>query len=592
MKKTLKIFSIATITVMALTMNSCTDFLTIYPTDKVVLEDFWKDKADVDGMVANSYKNLVSDAFVKRVFVYGELRSDDVIETTNIGTELKYINNANLLATNSYCDWSIYYKIINNCNIVLHFAPQVLEEDPDFTQGDLDVVRGEMLAMRALCHFYLVRTFRDIPLLKEAKIDDSQELHIKQSTPIEALDFILEDLKEAESLVLPSGSYIKDTYNKGRFTADAVRAIRADVLLWKAAFTQFQSKSDGSDCYDFYTECIDYCERIIADRNQYLIDWNKKNNVSAENDPVGKDASDALVASYPLERHPINMNTAQYHDETYVKIFTDKNNRKESILELQLDENNNHNYAICAFYGYEQGQTSMPFYASSYLGKKGSDENCLYKGTTDLRRASFTNQHGPEEDVFPIAKYTTRNTRVGTASADGNAEYYNTNTDGSGRYYWQNVILYRITDVMLMEAEARAFRADSIKNDLPEAFKLVKAVYYRSNKAGKGVLRNDSISYSGASSMQELVLKERQRELCFEGKRWFDLVRMALRDGTTTNMLNIMVPHKYESNQSAIKSKMASIDALFFPIAESVLKTDTMLVQNPVYEKIDVISKN
>jgi hypothetical protein len=595
MKKTFKIFSIATATVMALAMYSCTDFLTIYPTDKVVLEDFWKDKADVDGMVANSYKNLVSDDFVKRVFVYGELRSDDVVETTNIGTELKYINNANLLATNGYCNWSIYYKIINNCNIVLHFAPQVLEEDPDFTQGDLDVVRGEMLAMRALCHFYLVRTFRDVPLLKEAKIDDSQDLNIKQSTPIEALDFILQDLKEAENLVLPSGAYNKETYNKGRFTADAVRAIRADVLLWKAAFTQFQNKSNGAECYDFYTECIDYCERIIADRKQYLVDWKKKNNAGTEDDPIGKDPADALVASYPLETHPINMNTASSHDETYVKIFTDKNNRKESILELQLDENNNHNYAICAFYGYEQGQTSMPFMASSYLGKKGADENCLYKGTTDIRRASFTDQHGPEEDVFPIAKYTTRLTRTGTASADGQAEYYNTNTDDSRRrYYWQNVILYRITDVMLMEAEARALRADSIKNDLPEGFKLVKAVYYRSNKAGKGVARNDSISYSAnnASSLQELVLKERQRELCFEGKRWFDLVRMALRDGTTTNMLNIMVPHKYESNQSAIKSKMASIDALFFPIAESVLKTDTALVQNPVYEKIDVISKN
>ena len=89
-----------------------------------------------------------------------------------------------------------------------------------------------------------------------------------------------------------------------------------------------------------------------------------------------------------------------------------------------------------------------------------------------------------------------------------------------------------------------------------------------------------------------MVIKERQRELCFEGKRWFDLVRMALRDGSTNNMLNIMVPHKYESNQSAIKSKMASIDALFFPIAESVIKTDTMLVQNPVWNKKDVISKN
>ena len=588
MKKTFKIFSIATFTAMTLTMTGCTDFLTIYPTDKVVLEDFWKNKADVNGMVANSYKNLVSDAFVKRVYVYGELRSDDVIETTHIGTELKYINNANLLATNRYCDWSIYYKIINNCNIVLHFAPQVMDEDPDFTQGDLDVVRGEMLAMRALCHFYLVRAFRDIPLLKEAKIDDSQDLNIKQSTPLEAIDFILADLKEAESLVLPSGSYNNELYNKGRFTADAVRAIRADVLLWKAAFTQFQSKSDGADCYDFYTECIDYCERIIADRKQYLIDWKKKNNVGMEEEQEG---SNALVASYPLETHPVNKNTASSHDETYVKFFTDKNNRKESILELQLDEDNNHNYAICAFYGYEQGQTSMPFTASSYLGKKGSDENSLYEGKTDLRRASYTDQHGPEEDVFPIAKYTTRSTRVApNSSSEGQAEYYNTNSDDDGRYYWQNVILYRITDVMLMEAEARAFRADSVKNDLPEAFKLVKAVYYRSNPWG--VSPKDSIKYSGTADLRDMVIKERQRELCFEGKRWFDLVRMALRDGSTNNMLNIMVPHKYESNQSAIKSKMASIDALFFPIAESVIKTDTMLVQNPVWNKKDVISKN
>jgi len=592
MKKTFKIFAVASVAALTLTLAGCQDFLTIYPTDKVVLEDFWKNKADVNGMVANSYKNLVSDAFVKRVFVYGELRSDDVVETTHISTELKYINNANLLATNGYCDWSIYYKIINNCNIVLHFAPQVLEEDPDFTQGDLDVVRGEMLAMRALCHFYLVRTFRDIPLLREAKIDDSQELYIKQSTPLEALDFILEDLKEAENLVLPSGAYNKETYNKGRFTRDAVRAIRADVLLWKAAFTQFTSKSDGADCYNFYTECIDYCEQIINDRKQYLIDYRKKNNLQ-ETEQVGTGAAASLIASYPLETQPVNRATASSHDEVYVKIFTDKNNLKESIFELQLDENNNHNYAICAFYGYQAKQTNMPFTASSYIAKSGNDDNCLYYGKSDVRRASYTDQDGAEDDVFPIAKYTTRMTRPGaTAQAKTTPEYFNANSDGSGYYYWQNVILYRITDVMLMEAEARALRADSVKNDLAEAFKLVKAVYYRSNTLAT-LGRNDSIKApENSAGMQELVMKERQRELCFEGKRWFDLVRMALHDGSTNNMLNIMVPHKYETNQSAIKSKLASIDALFFPIAESVIKTDTMLVQNPVWEKEQVISKN
>jgi len=32
-------------------LTSCNDFLTIYPTDRVVGEDFWKTKADVNQMV-------------------------------------------------------------------------------------------------------------------------------------------------------------------------------------------------------------------------------------------------------------------------------------------------------------------------------------------------------------------------------------------------------------------------------------------------------------------------------------------------------------------------------------------------------------
>lgn len=587
MKKSFKIFSAAAVVALSFIATGCQDFLTIYPTDKVVLEDFWKNKNDVENMVANCYRNMVTQDFLDRILVYGELRSDDVIETTNISTTLKYINNANLEATNSYCDWTIFYTVINNANIVLHFAPQVIEEDPDFSQGDLAVVRGEMLAIRALCHFYLVRTFRDVPLLKEAKIDDSQELHAKQVSPLEALDFILEDLAEAENLVLTSGSYAKETYNKGRITADAVRAIRADVLLWKAAFTQFENKSDGKECYDIYTECINYCERVIADRKQYLIDYRKKNQTGAEEEETK--GLNTLVASYPLEVNPITQGIGQYHDEPYVRIFGEGNNLKESIFELQCDENNNHNYTISKFYGYSATQTNMPFTAATFMGKKGTDDNTLFR-PTDLRRVSCTNQHSGEEDVFPIAKYTTQSTSAGTTTKDGDPKYFETR--GDDHYYWQNMILYRITDVMLMEAEARAQRADSVKKDLNEAFKLVKAVYYRSNPYK--VARNDSITFieGSASSMQSLVMAERQRELCFEGKRWFDLVRMALRDGNTNGMLNLMVPHKYESNQSAIKSKMASIDALFFPIAEGVLKVDSTLVQNPNYETIDVYKKN
>ena len=87
-------------------------------------------------------------------------------------------------------------------------------------------------------------------------------------------------------------------------------------------------------------------------------------------------------------------------------------------------------------------------------------------------------------------------------------------------------------------------------------------------------------------------MEERQRELAFEGKRWYDLVRKALRDGETGPMLDIMIGHKYESNQKAIRSKMASMDCLFFPIQEREIKTNPLLKQNPAYETTDVFEKN
>ena len=98
--------------------------------------------------------------------------------------------------------------------------------------------------------------------------------------------------------------------------------------------------------------------------------------------------------------------------------------------------------------------------------------------------------------------------------------------------------------------------------------------------------------YSTPTGMAELVLEERQRELAFEGKRWYDLVRKALCDGDTKEMLDIVIPRKYESNPTAYRSKMVNMYSLFFPIAEREINTNELLVQNPVYETENVFEKN
>lgn len=578
--------------VLAMTC-SCEDFLTIYPTDKVVLENYWKTKTDVENMVANSYRLMIQSDFTDRLIVWGELRGDNVVEGTYDASKhgnIKNIMEANLLPQNGYNDWSHFYAIINNCNIVMKFAPQVLEEDPDFTQGDLNVTRGEMLAIRALCHFYLVRAFRDIPLLKEAMVDDDQDLYQKQATPIEALDFIISDLEEAETLVMPSGNYPSMADNKGRITRDAVRAIKADALLWKAAFAQYAANGSDQGVKEYYTQCIQTCDQILKDRMEYVRTYEQENKASLNN--LGGKEDDV----YPMVHQPLkNDGNATYLDLPYYQIFYQGNNLRESIFELQHStEIAAANYEVPYFYG--TGYKAGPLAAPRYMAEEGADN--LF-AETDYRRVSSIYQPTGEVDMYPIIKYTYRSAN-GTIDKPVYASALTalTNSNKDNRQYFDtqiNWIVYRVTDVMLMKAEALALRNDTLtpgNKDLEESFELVKAVYYRSNPYK--VTSADSISYTAgnAESLQELVLEERQRELAFEGKRWFDLVRKALRDGETGPMLDILINRKYETNQKAIRSKMSAMDCMFFPILEREVKTNPLLKQNPAYETEDVYEKN
>jgi hypothetical protein len=75
-----------------------------------------------------------------------------------------------------------------------------------------------------------------------------------------------------------------------------------------------------------------------------------------------------------------------------------------------------------------------------------------------------------------------------------------------------NFILYRLSDIYLMEAEALNELSEA---NLQQALSLVNKTYMRSNPS----LR-DSLSitnYSDVETMRDLILLERQREFMFEG---------------------------------------------------------------------------
>lgn len=537
---------------------------TVVPPDVIVIENYWKTKADVENVVSNAYRLMTDFEFSSRLLAWSELRGDNVIKGDYAPTDIRSILDVNLLPTNSYTSWGDFYEVINNCNIVLKYAPSVLALDSEYTEEEWNVHRGEMLTIRALCHFYLVRTFRDIPLLTEVMSNDSQNLYPSQVSPIVALDQILTDLYEAEILVMKSGGYPTNTENKGRVTSDAVRAIIADVLLWKAAFTQYESVGSDGLCDKYYTECIAYCDLIIDGVNQ-------RGNFDFSND--GKD--------YPMV-YSFNDEPQSEGNKAYDVVFGTQNS-EESILELQYS-NNYYNSFIPYFYGREEGNDAI-IVASDYLSQMSSSITEGLYCSTDIRRASFINVMYESDKNLPITKYTAR-THNGVFSklhSQLTPVYREIEVIDGRPAINSNWIMYRITDILLMKAEALAYRADATSMDLENAFEIVSAVYYRSNRIDEVAAENRLSFPQNAEDMRALVLVERQRELAFEGKRWYDLVRKALCDGETAPMLDLLVEHKYESNHKAIRTKLSNISSLFFPICEREININPNLKQNEAY---------
>ena len=210
--------------------------------------------------------------------------------------------------------------------------------------------------------------------------------------------------------------------------------------------------------------------------------------------------------------------------------------------------------------------------ASAFLAENTQNGND-YFAKTDIRPEELFDVE--DVNVFSIRKYITSN-----VSDDG--------TPSKRSAAYPNWIFYRLTDVMLMEAEALVERNDSADNDLRIAFNLANAVYRRSNLAAQDKDSLTFSTYGTQNQMREFVLLERQRELMFEGKRWFDLVRKARREGSNGAMLDL-AKRKY-TKPDAVKSKWIKPDMLYLPIFEDELKVNTLLVQNPEYETDETIS--
>ena len=137
-----------------------------------------------------------------------------------------------------------------------------------------------------------------------------------------------------------------------------------------------------------------------------------------------------------------------------------------------------------------------------------------------------------------------------------------------------NYIIYRYADILLLKAEALAE-----SNKLAEAWRALNRVRTRAGAVPFPVLDNNKDEFYSR------YMDERTFELAFEGKRWFDLLRLAKRNDFEKKdlVINILVQGLKASEQQLMRNRLANTLGFYLPIKESEIRNNPSLEQNPYY---------
>lgn len=137
-------------------------------------------------------------------------------------------------------------------------------------------------------------------------------------------------------------------------------------------------------------------------------------------------------------------------------------------------------------------------------------------------------------------------------------------------------IFYRYAGILLMKAEAI-----NEMNQPLEASRIVKEVRERASAIDLKIM--DS---TNQRAMSDFILEEQQKELAFEGKRWYDVLRHAKRNNyerrqLLLDMASISLP---PDRRQAAFNKLQDNNSHYFPVYFYELETNNLLTQNPFYK--------
>lgn len=239
------------------------------------------------------------------------------------------------------------------------------------------------------------------------------------------------------------------------------------------------------------------------------------------------------------------------------------------------------------------------WFNSVYANGNSTESIFEFQFTTSNRGPFYTTFFEPQEykanpllmeDVFGIDKdnpITVRDIRGNFASLIGaTGEIYKFTGLGNGVVkalqdsdtHW---FVYRYADVLLMQAEALVRLGGATNGQ--SAINIIKEI--RLNRRALSITEQ-TVDASDTNGIIDYILAERAREFAFEGKRWYDILRVARANNYERKQLliDLAVSTAQPSQQQSIIAKLKDSNSHYLPINSYELFTNKALIQNPFYK--------
>lgn len=261
------------------TLGSCEDFLTNEPIEIPVMETFWQTEADGNAFVNGIYSEFRSVLGASRHFEWGDFPAGMWEAGKCRWNQHHMVGNFQWFGKDIMANWSPFFKPISVANNCIENLGKIPLDTYAAANEEEAIIRrnkylGEAHFMRALCYFYMVRLWGEVPIIEDY-IKDVSEISrdIPMAKEEDILDFCLEDLEKAAGYLAWSPTFDK---RAARATKGSVYALKAHIYMWKNRLNKTTIDRNN------YTEAIHAIDSIEQSGQFSLVDTNNYINMFAK----------------------------------------------------------------------------------------------------------------------------------------------------------------------------------------------------------------------------------------------------------------------------------------------------------------------